>query len=333
MKSMQRMVLACGAVMLFAGSARAEDEVTAFATSEIQMELVYGNPGFAPCAPYSQLSLRGECWHEEGREVRLPHVVIDASEGKTMFPLEESPREFADEREFAEFVAERLNGRPVYDEDGEIVAVEGESIEIGKPASADGFTQQVATIADPVAAFLGGRSNTFVIGRELYTLPSQQEIASMAAISAAAAGPLPSSGTKCNNAGTDCIRGESFITHAVAYHSAGVTTKQTVGGYKEWSYFCWKGPIPWSCTGRSGSNRLFASSAVFFTAFNGEPALLMTFQENRVNVTDVTAKAWQVGLKGQVANASGACGLSSSEGSGGSIATATGRPDFNRCGR
>jgi hypothetical protein len=321
-------------MMLFAGSARAADDVIAFSTTETTTRLVYGNPGILPCTPqegYELMSPGGDCWYEETREERLPYVLIDASEGKTMFPLEESPRAFADEKEFVEFVAQSLNGRPVYDEYGEIVGVEGESIEIGRPATADGFTQQVELIADPVAAFLGGKSNTFVIGRELYTLPSQREIESMAAISAAA-GSLPSSGEKCNNARTDCIRGESFITHAVAYHSAGATTKQTLGGYREWSYFCWKGPIPWSCTGRSGSNRLLASSAVFYPAYNGEPALLMTFQENRANVTEVTAKAWQVGLKGQVANVSGACGLHSSEGSGGSFATGSGRYDGNRCG-
>lgn len=332
MKTMNKVFWTCGTILALTGTAHAEDEVTAFSTTETVTELVYGNPGILPCAPgYELLSLKGdECWHEETREVRLPHVIIDATDGKSTFPLEESMREFADEKEFLAFVEERLNGKAVYDEQGEIVAVEGMSIELGKAATSDGFTQQVELVADPIAAFLGGKAGAFKIGEDIFTLPSQRDLQASMELSIAS-GSLPSSGTKCNSAGTDCIRGESFITHAVAYHSAGSTTKQTVGGYREWHYFCWKGPIPWSCTGHSGSNRLYAASAVFYPAYNGEPALLGTFQANKANTTEVTAKAWQVGIKGQVANASGVCSTHSSEGTTGALATGTGRYDGGRC--
>jgi hypothetical protein len=317
---------------LFAGSARAEDEVTAFSTTEMKTELVYGNPGILPCAPEMSIekSPEGDCWYEDKYEERLPYVLIDATEGKTMFPLEENARAFADQKEFLAFVEQSLNARPVYDELGELVGVEGESLELGKPATSDGFRQQVELVADPIAAFLGGKANAFKIADELYILPSQEEIRAQVAITAAS-GALPSSGEKCNPAGTDCVRGESFVTHAGVYHSAGSSTKQTVGGYREWSYFCWKVFVPWSCTGRSGSNRLFASSAIFFPAFNGEPALLTTRSANQANTTEVTAKAWQIGFKGQVANASGACGSHGSEHSG-SLSTGSGRFDGHRCG-
>lgn len=314
---------------LLASPARAADDVTAFATTEVETKLVFGDPGNKSCVSGSSLT-GGSCWYEDSFEATLPYVLVDATEGKTAFPLEEEMRTFADEAEFVAFVEESLNGKAIYDEDGKLIAVEGESIELGQPSTTDGFKEDIAPVVDPIVAFLGGRAGAFKIGEDVFTLPSQDEIRDETEI--VQLGSLPSSGTKCNGAQSDCIRGESFVTHAGIYHSAGSTTKQTVGGYREWSYFCWKGPIPWVCTGHTGSNHLFVGTSTFYPAYNGEPAFLSARTANRWNATDVTAKVWQIGVSGLVARASGACGAHSSDATGGSLATGSGRYDGGSCG-
>lgn len=159
-------------------------------------------------------------------QVQTGRLVVSApaSDAPALVPVE--ARSFRDWSELVAFAEKELGGEPVYGPDGEMVAIQGELIQQGPVVfrDADG---SVFADDELVAAYLGGATGRLTVAGEVFDL---QRVAPESSV------VLLAKSEDCQ--GSDCVAGESWVTHRFIYHSVGGKTRQASGGTRALSYPC-----------------------------------------------------------------------------------------------
>lgn len=100
-------------------------------------------------------------------------LVFDASGENTRFEIPAQPREFRDVEEYLRWVQERFHGRPIYNENGELIDVQGSYLMLGRPTYV--FEGKTYSVREPVLQTIAGRFGFVVIGGERYEMPLDEE--------------------------------------------------------------------------------------------------------------------------------------------------------------
>jgi hypothetical protein len=111
------------------------------------------------------------------------HLVIDTTT-YNRFPMAGYRRSFASAQDFAQFAESNLLATPVYDSNGNIVGVEGQVTSLGYPYYIDGSGNRVY-VTDPIMAYVGGTTGTFVIGSTLVNMTATTQAAAFSAVTPA----------------------------------------------------------------------------------------------------------------------------------------------------
>jgi len=135
-------------------------------------------------------------------------------------------RSFADWNELAAFAESELGAEAVYGDDGQIREIGGELVETGEVVFRDADGSLFAD-REFVAAFLGGAGGRVTVGGRPIDLHGVAEH-----------DLVPLAGTAQNCQGSDCVAGETWVTHFLGYHSVGGETRQVSGGTRTLSYLC-----------------------------------------------------------------------------------------------
>jgi hypothetical protein len=148
-----------------------------------------------------------------------------ASDAPAVVPVES--RFFDSWSELVAFAERELGAEPVYGPGGDTVAVQGELVQSGEIILRDA-NGTVFADEEFVPAYLGGATGRLRVGAEQFDLQSVAPDSSVVLFAQSAE----------NCVGSDCIAGESWLTHRVVYHSVGGKTRQTSGGTRTVSYQC-----------------------------------------------------------------------------------------------
>ena len=157
---------------------------------------------------------------EEGRLT----VSAAAAGAPALVPVES--RSFDDWDELVAFARSELGAEPEYGDDGQLLGIGGEILETGDVVFRDADGSLFAD-REFVPAFLGGAGGRVTVGGESIDLHG-----------ADASGAVPLAGTSESCQGSDCIAGETWVTHSFGYHSVGGETRQVSGGTRTVSYNC-----------------------------------------------------------------------------------------------
>jgi hypothetical protein len=235
-------------------------------------------------------------------------LVIDSSGNKSYFPIGVQPRTFGSWNEFYDFAANQLNAELVFDDAGQVVGVQGKTIEWGHSIYVDPRSGQLMEVTDPVAAFLGGFQGQIVVNGERIPISSD--------FSRPWDSTLPDDpGQRDICAGSFCTRNTSFKNDYFIYASRGSETSQLSGGYHVTAHFCWKwGFIPWVCWSGSGYNHFDIWNVYYM--FN-PPSPWWYRSAGATNVSSLTESVWAIRYLGIVGQLTGVCGTHSSWGTGG----------------
>lgn len=161
-------------------------------------------------------------------QVQSGRLVVSspASDAPALVPVE--ARSFRDWSELVAFAERELGGEPVYGPDGEIVAIQGELIQKGPVVFRDAGGSVFAD-DELVAAYLGGATGRLTVADEVFDLQRVDPESSVV---------LLAKSETCTDSGSDCVAGESWVTHRFFYHSVGGKTRQARGGTRTVSYPC-----------------------------------------------------------------------------------------------
>lgn len=237
-------------------------------------------------------------------------IVIDASGGNSVFPTQPVPLQFDSKVTAAKWAAEHLNAELIYDNNRNVVGARGLVIQFGELFEADGETESLTLVEDPIAHILGGPDGYIVFkGRKSCVNPAKCDVGQKGRLSSLLANAdldsildvqiashASASSTACNSANTYCIKGKSWDTNWWVYHSIGSKTSQDKGGYRVTRHFCWKwGFIPWVCSKKEGSNHLEVTAKYFGEPF-GRPNTVFVMDRFRQcdNCQSVKARLWSI---------------------------------------
>lgn len=134
-------------------------------------------------------------------------------------------RYFGSWGDLLQFAEDKLGGKRIYNEKGEVVGVGGTYTRLGKIL----FKDQDHLFDEPdfIAAYLGGKSGKVGVGNRTIQL---RDIESDKGIF------LMSKDDSCID--DHCITGKSWLKHYFVYHSVGSKTTQTAGGTGTATYQC-----------------------------------------------------------------------------------------------
>jgi len=110
--------------------------------------------------------------------------LLIAPSGTKRFPMAGYRRSFASAAQFAQFLINDLNGTPVYNTAGALVAVQGSVVTQGRSFYYDRSGAKVY-VSDPILAYIGGTTGTVVVGSALLTLQASTQAAAVTAVSPA----------------------------------------------------------------------------------------------------------------------------------------------------
>ncbi len=237
-------------------------------------------------------------------------LVIDASGGNGVFPTQPVQLQFDSKAAAAKWAAEHLNAELVYDDNRNVVGARGLVIQLGELFEADGKTESLISVEDPIAHILGGPDGYVIFkGKKSCVNPAKCRVDQQGRLPTllASAGfdsildvqiasHASASRTACNAANTYCIKGKSWDTNWWVYHSIGSKTSQDKGGFRITHHFCWKwGFIPWVCSKKEGSNHLEVTAKFFGEPF-GSPNTVFVMDRFRQcnNCKSVKARLWSI---------------------------------------
>ena len=220
-------------------------------------------------------------------------LLVDATNGKLMFPAPASPRRFESWDAFYQFARHDLNAVLYTDGNGAPIGVGGK---VGRENSiylVDSARETVISAPDAIVAYVGGIFGYFYVGDQLICLDPKLcgGLMSPASTGDQVVASLGNNTIFCNQNSTYCALATSFVTNYVVYRTSGSATGQGVGGYHTASYFCWKnGWIPWVCYVGYGTNALSVSAL-----YKQDTIPLYSDQHSAGNVESIEARNWYIG--------------------------------------
>lgn len=159
-------------------------------------------------------------------------LLVDAGDGAAA-AQDVASRSFADWEELAAFARKQLNAEIIRSESGKVLSIRGTSTVLGRVTYRDVEGGGGFAAKDFVSAFLGGARGILTIGNDELRVADEARIVRDGQISQAL---LTEESEVCD--GSDCIAGDSWVTHYPFYHNVGSETEQTSGGYSPHYYSC-----------------------------------------------------------------------------------------------
>lgn len=246
-------------------------------------------------------SLRRNAADDEiGRQVVLfkhskfpGELVIDASDGRLVYPTSDAGRTYADRPALVVDVA-RVFGGKVTTVNGQPSSVKLSVSQLGKIRFIGKGGLLEPKSKDLLSVYLGGLGGLVTIGSKAIPVNAPIDFGTVSQ-GFSAPPPPPESVDVC--AGKMCTHNYSFHNDYRIYESIGGQIDITSGGYEEHSYLCltdWG--IPWVCTRRTGWSNLSVSPVYWGSGDHG--ACFRTgdraLTRSERNVESVESKLWAV---------------------------------------
>jgi hypothetical protein len=159
-------------------------------------------------------------------EVRSGRVVVSSPTSEAPALVQVEARSFTDWNDLVAFAERQLGAKGVYGPDGRVLAIQGDFEQVGEIVYRDADGSVFAE--EFVPAYLGGATGRVRVGEEVLDLQRIDPKGSIVLFARREENCIES----------DCVSGETWLTHRIIYHSVGGKTRQTSGGTRAVSYQC-----------------------------------------------------------------------------------------------
>lgn len=173
-----------------------------------------------------------------------PGLRLAAPEGETL-TVPVRARRFESWEAVYAYAIDELGGHPVFDDDGEIIGVQGVSVVAGDVRFEDDETGVGFDGRELVPAMLAGSDGVLHVGDEAVPLGGSQAHEPGQTLTVESNPVFDMADYDCVGGddceacdGGDCISGHSWHTNYVVYKSVGSRTQQSSGGYVSVPYAC-----------------------------------------------------------------------------------------------